>query len=97
MSEMKKTSGMQDPSVIVGAACRVPGATNLHELWDLLDSKRDVQTKMPSDRYNADAFYHPEGANKSTVRLGRGHLLVNLLTKANVRTTKEQCHVRLLP
>ncbi|OAA57329.1 Beta-ketoacyl synthase [Cordyceps fumosorosea ARSEF 2679] len=66
MVELNSTTAMQDPSVIVGAACRVPGATNLHELWDLLDAKRDVQRKIPSERYNADAFYHPEGANKGT-------------------------------
>ncbi|OAR00925.1 hypothetical protein LLEC1_00625 [Akanthomyces lecanii] len=75
MSETTKGSKTQDPSVIVGAACRVPGATNLHELWDLLESKRDVQSKMPSDRYNADAFYHPEGANKSTSNAMLGYYL----------------------
>ncbi|TQV91937.1 polyketide synthase [Cordyceps javanica] len=75
MNGIKETTTTQDPSVIVGAACRVPGATNLHELWDLLDSKRDVQTKMPSDRYNADAFYHPEGANKSTSNAMLGYYL----------------------
>ncbi|OAA78753.1 Beta-ketoacyl synthase [Akanthomyces lecanii RCEF 1005] len=75
MSEMKRSPDTQDRSVIVGAACRVPGATNLHELWDLLNSKRDVQTKMPSNRYNADAFYHPEGANKSTSNAMLGYYL----------------------
>ncbi|EGX89765.1 polyketide synthase, putative [Cordyceps militaris CM01] len=75
MSGMEKSSAVQDPSVIVGAACRVPGATNLHELWDLLDSKRDVQRKMPSNRYNADAFYHPDGANKGTSNATLGYYL----------------------
>ncbi|KAJ6784017.1 hypothetical protein PWT90_00304 [Aphanocladium album] len=75
MSEHVRQSAAEDPSVIVGAACRVPGATNLHELWDLLDSKRDVQKKMPSDRYNADAFYHPDGANKSTSNAMLGYYI----------------------
>jgi hypothetical protein len=57
-----------DPCVIVGAACRVPGATNTHELWNMLENQKDLQRKMPADRYNAEAFYHPEGTNKGTVR-----------------------------
>lgn len=67
------TSGDQthskDPSVIVGAACRVPGATNTHALWDMLEKRKDFQRKMPADRYNADAFYHPAGTNKGTASI----------------------------
>ena len=58
-----------DPTVIVGAACRVPGASNTHALWEMLEKRRDVQQKMPADRYNADAFFHPAGTNKGTVSL----------------------------
>jgi hypothetical protein len=56
-----------DPSVIVGMACRVPGATNTSQLWNVLAEKKDLQRKMPEDRFNVDAFYHPQGANKGTV------------------------------
>jgi len=62
-------STTKDPSVIVGMACRVPGATNSRELWDVLEQRKDLQRKMPDDRYNADSFYHPHGTNKGTVRL----------------------------
>lgn len=68
MSSTNKTPGI-DPSVIVGAACRVPGATNTHALWDMLEKRKDLQRKMPADRYNADAFYHPAGTNKGTVSI----------------------------
>ena len=56
-----------DPSVIVGMACRVPGATNTSQLWKVLAEQHDLQRKMPEDRFNVDAYYHPVGTNKGTV------------------------------
>ena len=56
-----------DPSVIVGMACRFPGATNTSQLWRVLAEKRDLQKKIPSNRFNVDMFHHPQGANKGTV------------------------------
>lgn len=31
--------------------------------------QRDVQRRMPHDRFNVEAFYHPDGTNKGTVSL----------------------------
>ena len=56
-----------DPSVVVGMACRVPGATNTSQLWKVLAEQQDLQKKMPEDRFNVDAYYHPQGMNKGTV------------------------------
>lgn len=56
-----------DPTTIVGLACRVPGAQNPSKLWDNIIEQKDLQSKIPGDRFNVDAFYHPNGANKSTV------------------------------
>ena len=58
---------MDDHSVIVGMACRVPGATNTSQLWKVLAEQQDLQKKMPEDRFNVDAYYHPHGTNKGTV------------------------------
>ena len=60
-------SAAADPSVIVGMACRVPGATNTSQLWNVLVEQQDLQKKMPEDRFNVDAYYHPQGMNKGTV------------------------------
>lgn len=54
---------------IVGMACRLPGANNPSQLWDNIVQQKDLQRKIPCDRMNVDAFYHPEGANKGTVSL----------------------------
>lgn len=56
-----------DPAVIVGLACRVPGAQNPSQLWQNIEVQKDLRQKMPSNRFNVDAFYHPDGTNKGTV------------------------------
>ncbi|KAF4945210.1 hypothetical protein FGADI_12109, partial [Fusarium gaditjirri] len=53
-----------DPIVIVGMACRLPGAKNVSELWDVLSQGRSGQGPIPPDRFNADGFYHPNGATR---------------------------------
>lgn len=64
-----------DPSVIVGMAFRFPGATNMSQLWDNLSTKKDLLRKMPKDRFNVEAFYHPLGANKGTTNARYGYFL----------------------
>lgn len=59
----------RDQSVVVGMACRVPGATNTRELWNNLSKKKNLRGKIPANRFNVDAFYHPQGTNKGTVSL----------------------------
>ena len=56
-----------DPTTIVGLACRLPGAQSPSTLWENLVKQRDLQRKIPENRFNVDAFYHPEGAHKGTV------------------------------
>ncbi|KAF2008704.1 ketoacyl-synt-domain-containing protein [Aaosphaeria arxii CBS 175.79] len=37
---------------IVGASCRLPGATNLEELWDVISSGKDCHKGVPTDRFD---------------------------------------------
>lgn len=55
-------------SAIIGMACRVPGARNPQQLWKNIIEQKDVQRKIPKERFNVDAFFHPDGTNKGTVR-----------------------------
>jgi acyl transferase domain-containing protein len=49
-----------EPVAIIGCAMRLPGHINNSEsLWDLLINKRDGRCRVPSDRYNVEAFYGP--------------------------------------
>ena len=46
------------PIAIIGMGMRLPGGiSSAGEFWDLLINKRDGRCRVPSDRYNVDAFY----------------------------------------
>ncbi|KHN94311.1 polyketide synthase [Metarhizium album ARSEF 1941] len=64
-----------DPSVIVGLACRVPGANSPSKLWESIAEQRDVQQKMPEDRLKVDSFFHPEPTHKGTTNARFGYFL----------------------
>ncbi|KAL2758025.1 hypothetical protein ACRALDRAFT_1068472 [Sodiomyces alcalophilus JCM 7366] len=64
-----------DPTVIVGLACRVPGASNPSKLWEHIAEQRDVQRKMPEDRYNVDNYFHPDGTRKGLTNARYGYFL----------------------
>ncbi|KAL7910362.1 putative polyketide synthase [Trichoderma velutinum] len=50
-------------SAVIGSGYRFPGGANSPtKLWDLLKEPRDLLTKVPSQRFNVDSVYHPDGA-----------------------------------
>ncbi|WP_051407570.1 type I polyketide synthase [Nocardia sp. CNY236] len=53
--------GTDEPIAVVGMACRFPGADGLHAFWTLLRDGGDAISEVPSDRWDADALYDPEG------------------------------------
>lgn len=56
----ERTQHVVEPIAIVGMAMRLPGGIHdADSFWDLLVNKRDGQCKVPSDRYNIDAWYGP--------------------------------------
>ncbi|KAL8910258.1 MAG: hypothetical protein Q9171_004422 [Xanthocarpia ochracea] len=60
------------PVAIIGLACRFPGdATSPTKFWDLLKNGRDAYSPS-TDRYNADAFYHPNASNRQNVLATKG-------------------------
>lgn len=42
----------RDAIAIIGASCRLPGANNLDELWDLIASGRSQHLKLSTDRFD---------------------------------------------
>ncbi|KAL6796280.1 polyketide synthase [Trichoderma sp. SZMC 28013] len=49
------------PLAIVGIGCRLPGdATNPDKLWDLLAEGKSAWSRVPADRWNEEAFLHPD-------------------------------------
>ncbi|KAF9886588.1 hypothetical protein FE257_011360 [Aspergillus nanangensis] len=57
-----ENSSSLEPVAIVGMACRLPGSVNSpSKFWDLLCKNQSVQTaKVPNNRFNIDAHYHPD-------------------------------------
>ncbi|KAI0187296.1 polyketide synthase [Xylaria flabelliformis] len=65
------------PLAVVGIGCRFPGgATNPDKLWDLLSNGKSAWSKVPADRWNEEAFLHPDpdDTNGSHNHVG-GHFL----------------------
>ncbi|EAQ79138.1 type I polyketide synthase [Blastopirellula marina] len=48
------------PVAIVGMACRLPGAANLNEYWQLISEGRSAVGEVPADRLNRELYYHPD-------------------------------------
>ena len=57
---------------IVGMSCRLPGAENPDELWDLMINKGDAIIEVPPDRWDIDAYYDPDrdAPGKTAIRHG---------------------------
>ena len=45
---------------IVGAACRLPGASDLGSFAELLFARRDAVTEIPDDRWSKGFYYDPD-------------------------------------
>jgi acyl transferase domain-containing protein len=60
---MAKDTYTNEPIAIVGSACRFAGgASSPSKLWELLKNPRDVLSKIPTSRFNAESYYHPNPA-----------------------------------
>ncbi|WP_230865929.1 phthiocerol type I polyketide synthase PpsB [Mycobacterium canetti] len=50
-----------EPVAVVGIGCRFPGDVDGPEsFWDFLVAGRNAISTVPADRWDADAFYHPD-------------------------------------
>ncbi|MEM7157012.1 MAG: SDR family NAD(P)-dependent oxidoreductase [Myxococcota bacterium] len=56
----KAEPGTRSSIAIVGMAGRYPGAANLDQLWNNLESGRDCITEIPADRWDHTAIFDPE-------------------------------------
>jgi hybrid polyketide synthase/nonribosomal peptide synthetase ACE1 len=66
----------REPIAVVGYSCRFPGpASNASKLWDLLVSPSDISKEIPLDRFNLDAFYHPDANHHGTFNTRRSYFV----------------------
>lgn len=58
------------PIAIVGMSFRGPGdATTVENLWKMLSEARESRTTIPKEKWNNEAFYHPDHKRHGTVSI----------------------------
>ncbi|KAI1654143.1 ketoacyl-synt-domain-containing protein [Daldinia decipiens] len=58
---------LAEPIAVVGVSCRFAGsATSPKKLWEVLCNAPDLSREVPPERFNAMAFYHPDGEYHGT-------------------------------
>ncbi|MGC4951509.1 type I polyketide synthase [Streptomyces sp. DT224] len=64
----------EDPIVIVGMSCRLPGGvTDADQLWQLVAESRDAMGDFPTDRnWNLAELYHPDPDHPGTTYTKEG-------------------------
>jgi len=69
----KLEASKTEPIAIVGIGCRFPGGANSPAaFWEILSQGKDAITQVPSDRWDADAYYdpNPDAPGKIVTRNG---------------------------
>lgn len=70
-----RTLNPAEPIAIVGMGCRLPGAKNVDQYWDLLERGGDAVRRVPAERWDADEFYAPESGTPGKTVLREGGFL----------------------
>jgi acyl transferase domain-containing protein len=66
---------VSEPIAVVGSGCRFSGASSPSQLWSFLKNPQDVASRVPSDRFNIDAFYHPDSGHHGTTNVQESYFL----------------------
>ena len=56
-----------EPIAVIGIGCRFPGGNTPKGFWNMLASGTDTITEVPADRWDIDAFYHPDPTHPGTM------------------------------
>jgi acyl transferase domain-containing protein len=60
---------MDEPIAVIGLDARLPGDGDTPErFYETLLAGRSARTKVPPERYNAEAFWHPDAERSGAVR-----------------------------
>lgn len=51
------------------------GVASLEEFWEMLTNSKDGYKAFPKDRFNWEAYYHPNQARKDSIHVHNGYFL----------------------
>uniref|UniRef100_A0A2D3USP9 Ketosynthase family 3 (KS3) domain-containing protein n=1 Tax=Ramularia collo-cygni TaxID=112498 RepID=A0A2D3USP9_9PEZI len=64
------------PIAIIGMSMNFPeSGTSATAFWDMLCKGRNVSTKIPKERFNVDAFRHPDTSKHYSMNADGGHFI----------------------
>lgn len=70
---VEKYGNSHPPIAIIGIGCRFPGAGETPaEFWQMLLDKKDGVKPIPPDRWDAEAFYHPDYNTRGKMQVKEG-------------------------
>ncbi|PQO42355.1 type I polyketide synthase [Blastopirellula marina] len=72
-----KTDRTDVPVAIVGMACRLPGAANLEEYWQLISQGRSAVGEVPPERLNREIYFHPDKGTRGKTYSTKAALLAD--------------------
>ena len=78
MSTESNAAGRPFPVALVGLACRFPGAADVADFWSLLKAGKDAVTEIPDDRWDVDAYYHPDPAKPGKMYTRAGGFIADI-------------------
>ncbi|KAJ5888770.1 Acyl transferase/acyl hydrolase/lysophospholipase [Penicillium taxi] len=63
-----------EPIAVVGIATRFSQeATSTEKLWEIMQQEKSTWSPVPKERFNAEAFYHPDPEHGGTFSVQGGH------------------------
>ncbi|WP_224360461.1 non-ribosomal peptide synthetase/type I polyketide synthase [Hyalangium versicolor] len=75
LAESEQPQG-QEPIAIIGMGCRFPGGADSPErFWGLLEESRDASSDIPSDRWDASAYFSADSQEQGKAYTRRGSFL----------------------
>ncbi|MBT1698182.1 alpha/beta fold hydrolase [Fulvivirgaceae bacterium PWU4] len=77
ISDLESCPG-RDAIAIVGLSCRFPQGHTLAEFWELLRNGRDTITEIKDQRWDHDAYYHPDATVADKTQQRHASLLDNI-------------------
>jgi hypothetical protein len=83
-----------EPIAVVGFSLKFPQeATSSEAFWQMLMEGRSARTRIPSNRFNIDGFYHPDPQRQGSVRFSHRvtpELRVFWMSRSNRLTVERQ-------